>query len=141
MYNMVYQPTNENILQTNEDLFDTVNFHQLEVNYHNLLPVYSSSASAVLTPHSVSTTTSSTLSTYCNTKSPDVNTPNDIYCINFLKYVKLKLHDKDDILIFYRDIYYQGKHYNVHVTKLEDIINVRCTTVPSTISNTTTITN
>ena len=37
IYNMVYQPSTEDILKMDEHLSNTINFHKLEVDFCNLL--------------------------------------------------------------------------------------------------------
>ena len=66
-------------------------------------------------------------------KSTDVNS------IGFLKYTNFRLRNKDDILIFYRDVYQQGRNYNVHITKIDDVTNVSKATVPSSMTDITAI--
>ena len=65
-------------------------------------------------------------------KKPSTTTNGDINRVGFLKYTDVCLRDKEDILILYRDIYAKGAHYNVHITKFEDITDTTNTTIPVT---------
>ena len=79
----------------------------------------------------------SSSSTTCQ-KRDNINPINgavqDVQTTNFLKYAELRLTDKDFILIFYRDIYSQGKQYNMCVTDPKDIIDVPNAIIPTNLS-------
>ena len=135
------QSTNVDIRNMDGDLFDTVNIDKLERYVNDLKPVSTIQTSSTSnTTTAISTLTSTSVTNISITKkAPNTNIPSNVNCINFLQYAEVKLLDKDDILIFYRYIYNQGKLYNTHITKLDDITNVLNATVTSTLSDTNTI--
>ena len=86
------------------------------------------------TPPTIASTHNSSHSLYyfekcdpAKTKAKNINT------VCFLKYVNLRLRDKDGILMLYRDVYQQGRNYNIHINKIENITNVSNATVPTTL--------
>ena len=107
---------------------DDIDLNRLERDFNNLS-----------NPVNHPTAPSATPSTSMTIISPREAGVKDINRINFLKYTDMKLNCKEDILIFYRDLYTQSAEYNVHITKIEDIKDVTNATVPSAINDVTVI--
>ena len=135
-YYKVHQPSLEDIANLDDSLFDDIDLDELEHQFQQL-SFKPPTSLASTTSSSTTTTPPSTLSyKHAITKLPAASTKaDDIQGLTFLKYAEIKLRDKDDILIFYRDIYNQGKQYNIHITKLEDITNIPKATVPSDLTD------
>ena len=139
MYYKVHQPSPDDMLALTEDAWDKLDFDVLTANYNNIVSSSTPSPVASLTTGISNLTTGSASQLTFTKKEPSATTVSDVHYINFLKYTEVSLRDKDNILIFYRDIYNQGKQHNVHVTKLEDITSVENATVPSALRDLDTI--
>ena len=128
-----YEPGQEVVMNLDDSLYDGEDMDDLERKYDVKFGLVQAHPPPATTPPLSSPTTRSTSFTISNRVPPSRVKSSDINTIGFLKHTNFRLRDKDDILIFYRDVYQQGQNYNVHITKIDDVTNVPRPTVPISI--------
>ena len=133
MYCVVNETAIEDVGRMDSTMWENVVTHKPTDEYNsvkNNSPTAGSTPTTSTTGNSSAVHNSSFTSGFVDNLPPARTTSKDVLCINFLKYTEVKLQDKDDILMFYRNIYN---------TKLEQISNVPNATVHVELKDTSVI--
>ena len=123
-YTHAYRHTKDKTLVLDVDTYTSEDFADLEISHYRFYAI----------PLTTVPSSSSTTGKKRGSINPINVAAQEVQTTNFLKYTELNLTDKDSILIFYRDLYNQGKQYNICVTDSKDITDVPNTTIPTDLS-------